>query len=89
MCAACGRELEVHETVYIEVFEDARGKQVNLVTAPVGIECSSDELRDEAAEREPERCAGCGRAVYYRVERDGRRRALCSRVCRKHALRIW
>lgn len=80
MCAACGRVLGDDETVYVEAFEDARGKWANRVTAPVGIECVSAELRLATSGRNPERCAGCGRPMYYGVERAGRQRALCCRA---------
>ena len=87
-CAACGREFGHYETVYVETFEDARRRWGRLVTAPVGIECASDELRHAAASREPEHCAACGRAMYYRVPNALRRRALCSRVCRARLAKL-
>ena len=84
-CTACGRELTDSETVYIERFTDVRGRWVNRPRGPVGAECASDELRHAAASREPERCAGCGRPVYYRVESTRRKQALCSQICRNRA----
>jgi hypothetical protein len=85
-CAACGRALTVDEPVYIERFEDARRRGAGPhVKGPVGAECISDELLLSAATREAERCAGCGRPVYYRLEDTRRRRVLCSQACRNHA----
>ena len=78
LCAACGRVLSDKEAVYIEQFRDDRGI---LVTAPVGVECASPAFLDDTQGQEPERCAGCGRGVYYRVANTRRARALCSRYC--------
>jgi len=79
--------IERFEDIHLERFEDIPVKRVSLVTAPVGIECASDELRAIAVDREPERCVGCERPVYYRVESTRRGRALCSRLCRNRAAR--
>jgi hypothetical protein len=76
-CAACGRVLGDDEAVYIERFADRR----SWVTAPVGVECASPELLEQTKGQQPERCAGCGRGVYYRSARSIRHQALCSRVC--------
>jgi len=81
-CAACGRDLDAGEAVYMERFADVHRTRTNRVTAPVGVECASAELRLAMADRDPEPCAGCGRPVYYRVENTRRRQALCSRACR-------
>jgi len=85
-CAACGRALTVDEPVYIERFEDARRRGAGPhVKCPVGAECASSELRRDALTREAERCAGCGRPVYYGGESTRRRQALCSQACRNRA----
>ena len=93
MCAACSRALDGRETAYIERFllgvRALRGS--NVVTyasdayAPVGVECASSHLLAQTAGAEPERCAGCGRGVYYHSVRATRRQALCSRRCIAHA----
>ena len=77
MCAACGRALGADETVYIEQFEGPG----SWVTAPVGIECASPELLEQTKGQQPERCAGCGRGVYYRMASSRRQQTLCSRYC--------
>jgi len=84
-CAACGREISAGETVYIERFEDRRHTWVNVVTAPVGVECISNELREDASGREPERCGGCGRPVHYRLKNPRRVQALGSHACEYRA----
>jgi len=93
MCAACGRTLDVRETAYIERFllgvRVLRGSTVvtyaSAAFAPVGVECASSDLLGRTAGAEPERCAGCGRGVYYHSVRATRRQALCSRRCIAHA----
>ena len=83
MCAGCGRVLSAAETVYIERFEIGPMAGYGTVArAAVGGECASPELLHQVAGQEPERCAGCGRGVYYRVASTKRRQALCSRYCR-------
>jgi hypothetical protein len=89
MCAACGRALDDHETVYIERFTvDTRKSPARRGTgrgsvahAPVGSECASPDLLRQTEGQEPERCAGCGRPLFYREAYPGRHRALCSRPC--------
>jgi hypothetical protein len=76
-CVACGRALGADETVYIERFEGLG----SWATAPVGVECASPGFIDEREGQAPERCAGCGRGVYYRASNVRRRQALCSRAC--------
>jgi hypothetical protein len=82
-CAGCGRALSTDETVYVERFKigPSFGWGVTA-TALVGAECASSEFIEAMEGREPERCAGCGRGVYYRASRVRRRQALCSRACR-------
>jgi hypothetical protein len=77
ICGACGRTLGVMETVYVERFEAVRSR----LSAPVGKECASHELLASTEGAEPERCAWCGRGVYYRLGNRGRGQALCSRLC--------
>ena len=82
MCAACGRSLGDDETVYVEPC--AIGPSDGPVTwayGAVGAECAAPERVREAAGEEPERCAGCGRGMHYRVTEARRKRALCSRRC--------
>jgi len=89
MCAACGRALADDEAVYIERFTDARGRWTNRAIGPMGAECASTQLRQDTTNREPERCAGCLRPMYYGVESTLRRRALCSQACRHRAVKRW
>ena len=78
LCAGCGRTLSNGETIYIEQFVDDRGIKV---TAPVGVECTSEKLLDDTQGQEPEHCAWCGRGVFYRAGHWKRQQALCSRAC--------
>ena len=78
-CAACGRPLAADEPVYVERFMLTR---MVPVEAPIGAECASSGLLAETGGRDPERCAGCCRPIYYRAVRWNRRLALCSRRCR-------
>jgi hypothetical protein len=85
-CVACGRALSADETVYIEQFDvgSLTGRVVRA-SAAVGVECASPGFVDEMRGREPERCAGCSRPVFYRRGTTGRRQqALCSRDCGAH-----
>jgi hypothetical protein len=77
LCAACGRALAPDEPVYVERF--ATG--MSYVHGPVGVECASSELLERTRGWEPERCVGCGRAMYYRAVGPRRVRAICSRRC--------
>ena len=88
LCAACGRDLAADETVYIERFEDARGRRTSQLVGPVGVECSSDALRRAAPRRDPEWCAACGRPMYDRVGHTARTRAVCSQQCRRRAPKL-
>src|SRR5215217_6115541 len=61
-CAACGRPLAADEPVYVEHF------MLTLmvpVEASIGAECASSGLLAETGGRDPERCAGCCRPIYY------------------------
>src|SRR5438046_2087419 len=87
MWAACGRVIGGDETVYVEHFRiGPEGSLGVIVWAAVGAECVSPSFLDDTREREPERCAGCGRGMYYRVPNTRRRRALCSRYCAGRAV---
>ena len=95
LCAACGRSLAPDEPVYIDqVVVDRNALAppgarwgVRLVPrdAPLGVECVPAELLVRLEGRTPERCAGCGRPVYYAKDRAQRRRATCSDACRNRA----
>jgi hypothetical protein len=81
-CGACGRPLGADDTVYIERFSVVRSP----LWGPVGRECASPELLARTGGVEPERCIGCGRRIYYGMERSSRRKAVCSHRCR---VRAW
>jgi len=86
LCAACGRALAEAEPVFMERFVFRQvGPSTLRIQAPVCRACASPDTLDRMAGREPERCAGCGRAVFYPKVRGGRQRALCSRDCRNRA----
>src|SRR3954470_11872217 len=85
ICAGCGRALGEHESVYWERFE-ITGSYTSAAIAPVGAECASLELLQQMEGTEPERCASCGRGVFYRSQqRSTRRQAACSRRCATRA----
>jgi hypothetical protein len=91
ICGACGRAFEDRETVYIQRLavrlrpftgsSPRRSRQVVHWAVPVGAECASAALLARAAERAPERCAGCARPLQYAMERQQRSRATCSSRC--------
>lgn len=95
LCAACGRTLGDDEPVYIDQMLLDRnafaasgvrwGQALVRRDAPLGAECASPELLAHLERRTPERCAGCGRAMYYAKVRAQRRRAVCSYACRTRA----
>ena len=87
-CAGCGRTLVPDEPVWVVPF-DVYGDGRAYWRAPVGAECAPPAFRAETDGMEPERCAGCGRGIYYRADRRGRRLALCSKRCsrRYHMVR--
>jgi len=85
LCAACGRNLATDETVYIERFEDDRGRRVSYLVGPVGVECISDGLRRATKRQDPAWCAGCERPVYYHVGHTVGKQAMCSQQCRRRA----
>ena len=94
-CAACGRVLADDEAIYIEKI----GIDLKPLTgpgadwfrktvyrdAPLGAECASPAFLARTAGREPERCEGCDRPVYYAKKRAGRLRAMCSKRCQSRA----
>ena len=94
-CAACGRPLDDGETVYVEqlVIDIPRppgqyvGARRGVAQAPVGAECASPELLARTDGCEPERCAGCGRPMYYAARKATRTRAACSRLCQGRGTR--
>jgi hypothetical protein len=93
MCGACGRTFGSDETVYwevilIDIMQTAEGRPSGYRTtleAPVGRECVSSDFLAEMEGRQPERCAECGRGVFYRVSRVRRHRVACSWICRDRA----
>jgi hypothetical protein len=95
LCAVCGRSLGDGKPVYweqlvVDIERSVEGRTSRYWTtlkAPVGRECASPEILEETKGQEPERCAGCGRPVYYRPNRPNRRRALCSKYCGPRASR--
>jgi hypothetical protein len=83
-CAACGRLLDGGETVYME----ASNSFGFVAVGPVGVDCVSEELLDDARGQEPERCTGCGRGVHYWRADRRRRRVSCSKRCAIRAAAI-
>ena len=81
ICAACGRALDEGETVYREQFRVVG----TMVAGPVGRECASADMLVRTEGVEPERCAWCGRGVYYHPRARRRRQASCSRRCESRA----
>jgi hypothetical protein len=88
LCAVCGEAVDDDAPVYWERFAIGKvGGLVNHPQAPVGAECASPQLLTEKAHEKPERCAGCGRPVYYAVMSRARHRAVCSTRCQMRASR--
>ena len=91
VCAACGRQLGADDVIYIECFAVPfkaalyRDGRTATVWGPVGAECASQGFLHDTRNRQPERCAGCERRMYYRQVRRDRQRALCSKRCAYHA----
>ena len=93
VCATCGKALHPQEPVFWErvVIDIDRsglgsGRYTTIREAPVATECASAGLREAASGRAPERCAGCGRGVYYRARNPRRHRAVCSKSCANRAV---
>ena len=82
LCAGCGRGLVEGETIWMERLT-VRGEygDMSYWHVPLGAECIAPETVRDTCTTQPERCAGCGRGVYYRASQGRRRRALCSRAC--------
>ena len=80
ICALCGRTLAADEPVWV-VRVDAYGDGRAYWRAPVGRECAPPGLLSETEGLVPERCAGCGLAMYYLASYPRRRMALCSKRC--------
>ena len=82
MCALCGRALVEGETIWMErlAVRDEYGG-TTYWRVPVGAECIAPETLRATCSTEPERCAGCGRGVYYQAEHPRRRLVLCSKRC--------
>ena len=82
LCAGCGRALGPDEPVWWAPFalSGAYGR-VSRRWGPVGKECAPPDLVLETEGKEPERCAGCGRGVYYQPVDRRPRRATCSKRC--------
>ena len=91
LCAGCGRALAADEPVWIERFVTGmmaagrRRPSPSRTQAPVGAECASAAFRAATEGTEPERCAGCGRGVYYPVADTRRRTPTCSKRCSARA----
>jgi len=86
LCAACGRALGPDEVVYVEPFTiGPEGGPTTGAYGPVGAECAAPAQVRQAESREPERCVGCGRGVYYRMANSRRQRVTCSRRCAARA----
>ena len=88
-CAACGKALGPEEPVYrepvtVDIDRSALGlgRYTAAFEASIGAECASPEFVEEARERPPERCVGCGRPMHYAASKATRTRAVCSRRCR-------
>ena len=83
MCAWCGRALAAGETVWMEriAIDRVYGGRAASWRVPIGAECASPAFRAATEEMEPERCAGCGRGVYYQTGHRPRGVALCSKRC--------
>ena len=80
LCALCGRALAEGETIWVEWITIHGGHgDVSRWRAPVGVECASPAFRTATEGGQPERCAGCGRGVYYQSAHWRRRLVLCSR----------
>ena len=80
-CAACGRALTGEETVWVERIDVVSGRSVSHYRASLGRECASPAFLSETEGKEPERCADCGRGVYYRTTDRRRHSARCSKRC--------
>jgi hypothetical protein len=80
-CGGCGRTLGAGATVYMERFTVVRSS----LCGAVGRECASPALLAAVDGTEPERCAWCGRGVYYRSDSRKRNQAICCKKCANRA----
>ncbi len=92
LCGLCGRALADGEPVWMERVEVGpyhSGRGAIYWRTPVCGACASPAFRAETDGTAPERCAGCGRPIYYGATARGRRVALCSKRCsrRYHVVR--
>ena len=88
LCAACGRTFAGDEPVWCLALFVGRGNGPPWAVywrVPVGRECVPSDVLREAEGREPGRCGGCGRAVFYAATDRPRRLVSCSLACRGRA----
>ena len=82
LCALCGRALAEGEMFWLEWITIHGGHgDVSRWRAPVGAKCASPAFRTATEGEQPERCAGCGRGVYYQTSHPRRHVAACSKRC--------
>ena len=84
LCGLCGRALAEGEPVWMERVEVGTyhsGRGAIYWRAPVCAACASPAFRAKTEGTGPERCAGCGRGLYYAGSGGRRRLALCSTRC--------
>ncbi len=83
-CAVCGRGLGAGETVWIRRFR-LREEHGRATTwwVPAGVECVAPEFHRATRGTAPERCATCGRGVYFEPGARSGHRVFCSRACRR------
>ena len=84
LCGLCGRALAEGEPVWMECVEVGSyhgGRGAIYWRAPVCEGCASPAFRAVTDGTAPERCAGCGRGLYYAGSGGRRRLALCSTRC--------
>jgi hypothetical protein len=91
-CAACGKALHPLEPVFwepvvVDIGRSTLGlrRYTTTLEAPVATECASPAFRNAVSGHPPERCAGCGRGVYYLIPNSRRQRPACSQRCRGRA----
>jgi hypothetical protein len=87
LCAACGRVLLSTEAVYVEQvdvelkYASAEFRRITTRNANLGQECASATFLAQASLLSVDPCEGCGRPVFYEVDRARRTRTYCSRRC--------
>jgi len=82
LCAGCGRALADGEPVWWArlALRGAYG-WISHRWGPAGRECAPPETLRATDGREPARCVGCGRGVYYESAPPPRRAPTCSKRC--------